>query len=437
MPEPMDSDVEAMSSADENFETTEPEASKANQEQQDDIQHQYPGIFSRFSIPQSRGFEKLKKLLTANLTDYDLGDNGDGLLYIARTVEDDVSYLKLGYSKDVQGARIDAIHKRCKLQVDEWYMTPKFRCAYRAEQILHTILRNYAYQRIGCSCHYKNREWYKCPLPELLSQVATVVAWMRFEPYNVDTGELMENWKSAIELFAQSLSTKTPVDAAVFFLMGLSIPNTPAPRYNLRSAKSSPAVISQGNKRSVASASGKKGPRKSVGEVKRPGAGPHMSSSPAAPGQLGGGHESLRTSVSRRARQTDSGFEETPTKAGSRPAFTQADGLIGGRGTPHEDHITGESPRAVSIPRIGYPLGQNSTARSSSLVVNENIDDVARSLERVNLSSEFPIRHGFRRRLDVSSRRDENTSDDLRSIAPEDEDMYGGASLTPMVDQGR
>jgi hypothetical protein len=150
-----------------------------------------------------------------------------GLVYVAK--QKGTRFTKVGYSKHKDASRIGRISATCDLEFEKMYQIPILRYgAYRAEQILHKALRQWAYDVLNCKCRKEHREWYDRPFDFVITLANLVHTWMRQKPYSTQNWKLKPDWDEALDVWISSQDTRTPMAWSEFFLMGLLLKPVPA-----------------------------------------------------------------------------------------------------------------------------------------------------------------------------------------------------------------
>ena len=144
-----------------------------------------------------------------------------GIVYVAKEMQSD--FVKAGYSTDWDGTSFMDITTRCGVLVEKSYRTRPFYGAYRAVQLLHRVLYQWAHHRHDCRCGKKSCEWYKKNFGDVITLVNLVQSWMAQEPYNRKSGKLREKWKEASRLWDARQDTLEPLELSEFLLMGLEL----------------------------------------------------------------------------------------------------------------------------------------------------------------------------------------------------------------------
>jgi hypothetical protein len=177
-----------------------------------------------------------------------------GLVYVAK--QKGTRFTKVGYSKHEDASRIGQISGTCGLEFEKIYQVPILPyCAYRAEQILHKVLRRWGYDILNCKCLEEHREWYDKPFDFVITLAHIVHTWMRQEPYSTQTWELKRDWNDALDIWIASQDTKAPMAWSEFFLMGLllrpmpvAFPGSPPTPSRFWGRRKSASVINVGHK---------------------------------------------------------------------------------------------------------------------------------------------------------------------------------------------
>jgi hypothetical protein len=149
-----------------------------------------------------------------------------GLVYVAK--QKGTRFTKVGYSQHKDASRIGRISATCDLEFEKIYQIPVLRYgAYRAEQILHKVLHQWAYDILNCKCRKEHREWYDKSFDSIITLANLVYTWMRQKPYSTQNWKLKPDWDKALDVWISSQDTRTPMAWSEFFLMGLLLKPTP------------------------------------------------------------------------------------------------------------------------------------------------------------------------------------------------------------------
>jgi hypothetical protein len=139
-----------------------------------DVSHsEAKGFFSPLSRSAQRDLKLTARKIRRDLTITEAGRRSEGIIYVAKDMKS--SHVKVGFSMKETDARVNDITKSCKIWVEKSYKTSKVISAHRAEQIVHRLLANKAYDRFECECGSDNREWYENSFESTITQVSLVL----------------------------------------------------------------------------------------------------------------------------------------------------------------------------------------------------------------------------------------------------------------------
>jgi T5orf172 domain len=194
--------------------------------------------------------DMVKKKIRLQLVQSDLIQ---GTVYVAK--ETCSPYTKIGWTTFDRETRWKEISSACKMKFSKIYQTPPFLCAFRAEQIIQSLVQGSVHQRVGCKCRTEHHEWHMTDFHRLIAQTTIVYTWLAQEPYNMSTRELKPEWVQALNIWCECLKSTVPPDWDDFFLGGLSL-RSPSSQVPL-----TPESCKSSSTRTTASASGSPKPR--------------------------------------------------------------------------------------------------------------------------------------------------------------------------------
>jgi hypothetical protein len=177
-----------------------------------------PSFFSAHSHEKRGWIRKTVKKIGQAVGELDVDP---AIVYVAK--ERDTHFTKVGFSEFADATRFKVITKSCGVAFEKTYRTLPFRCAHRAEQIVHKVLHQWAHDRRQCKCGRINCEWYKRTFGFTIALVNLVHTWMAQEPYDMRTRRLKDEWKEALFLWDNSQDTTKPLSWPEFFLIGLKL----------------------------------------------------------------------------------------------------------------------------------------------------------------------------------------------------------------------
>ena len=184
-----------------------------------------PGYFLELSRVERGLIRDTVRKIQQAITDSDrIGS--PGLVYVAK--QKGTRFTKVGYSSHEDASRTDQISGTCGLEFEKIYQIPMLPYgAFRAEQILHKVLRQWGYDILNCKCLKEHREWYDKSFDFIITLANLVHTWMRQEPYSTQNWELKPDWNNALNVWISSQDTRTPMAWSEFFLMGLLLKPIP------------------------------------------------------------------------------------------------------------------------------------------------------------------------------------------------------------------
>lgn len=126
-------------------------------------------------------------------------------------------YIKVGFSKQRDGSRVQAIVDKCRHEIRHAMETPLFQNAHRGEKIMLEWLGLHPRPPFLCACGSKHTEWFDRDLETVKMMTLMVYTWMAKLPYTND-GELKPEWSTALEKWSTSLRSRSPMSLEQFFL---------------------------------------------------------------------------------------------------------------------------------------------------------------------------------------------------------------------------
>lgn len=180
-----------------------------------------PGRFSIFSNAERENTTKTVQKIRERITVLDIGN---GTVYVAKELG--TCFIKLGFSAEKDEQRLVQMMAKCKVDFQmPYYRSPSFECAHRAEQIIHKLIHEWAYDTLDCKCGTKHHEWYKRDPEFVVTKFWLVYNWLVQQPYDMETGNLKPKWERALRSWHRSQNAVAPPGWDEFFLNGLSLPS--------------------------------------------------------------------------------------------------------------------------------------------------------------------------------------------------------------------
>jgi T5orf172 domain len=138
-----------------------------------------PGLFSPQSHEERLWIKETVKKIGKAVTTKDLKP---GILYVAKSAGS--RFIKVGFSSRPNESRPQEVATACGVAFEKAYRTTSIYCSFRAEQIVHDVLVDWAHDRLECKCGKVNREWYRKDFGYIIALVNLVHTWIAQEPYD-------------------------------------------------------------------------------------------------------------------------------------------------------------------------------------------------------------------------------------------------------------
>lgn len=152
-----------------------------------------------------------------------VNDQKEAIIYAAKSFGKEINakrYIKVGWSSQVNEQRVYDIKDICEVSIEEHFYTPPFKGAWRAEQLFRKLFAKDKKLRLGCKCDKINHEWFDKDLASVRHWILTIYLWIGKNPYDLDTGELTQEWQTALDEWEESLYSARPIAFEEFLMLG-------------------------------------------------------------------------------------------------------------------------------------------------------------------------------------------------------------------------